>query len=101
MFYAIFQTLTETSSKVKVELKNDLILEGYLSDVDNNLNIVLKNVSYSKENYSKNTPPQLENLHNCFIRGNTVRYIRFNEEDVDHEVIQEACRKYNENENNE
>ena len=51
MFYAIFQTLTETSSKVKVELKNDLILEGYLSDVDNNLNIVLKNVSYSKENY--------------------------------------------------
>jgi U6 snRNA-associated Sm-like protein LSm2 len=37
--------------------------------------------------------PQLITSKNCFIRGNVIRYIHFNKNDIDVELVEEACRK--------
>ncbi len=73
-------------------------LKGNLVSVDTNLNLVL-----SKPNFEEN-----ENIHqfkytyNTFIRGNVIRYIHFNKKDINTELIEDACKKlYNDEENNE
>ena len=98
MFFAILKSISQNNSKVIVELKNDMKLKGNLVSVDTNLNLVL-----SKPNFEEN-----ENIHqfkytyNTFIRGNVIRYIHFNKKDINTELIEDACKKlYNDEENNE
>ncbi|MCQ2817047.1 MAG: U6 snRNA-associated Sm-like protein LSm2 [archaeon] len=91
MYYSILKGLSEKFSKVTVELKNDIEINGNLSSVDNNLNLGLSNITVNEaEKY-----PQFANMKSCFIRGNIIRYIHFNKMEVDYELIEEACRKEN------
>ena len=89
MFYSVFKNLSEKLCKITVELKNDIEITGNLKDIDNNLNISLTNISVN--DISKY--PQFLNMTSCFIRGNTIRYIYFNKNDVDYQLIEEACKK--------
>ena len=88
MFYSVLKSLSEKLVKVKIEMKNDIEIKGNLVSVDNNLNIALNNVSVDEKKY-----PQFIGVNNCFIRGNTIRYIHFNKNEVEYDLIEEACRK--------
>ena len=97
MFYAILKSISQNNSKVVVELKNDMKLKGNLVSVDTNLNLVL-----SKSNFEENENiHQFKNSYNIFIRGNVVRYIHFNKKEINTDLIEEACKKLNNNEENE
>ena len=91
MFYSIFKNLSEKLCKVTVELKNDIEIIGNLKDIDNNLNLSLTNISVN--NIKKY--PQFLNMNSCFIRGNNIRYIHFNQNDVDYKLIEDACKIQN------
>jgi U6 snRNA-associated Sm-like protein LSm2 len=81
--------MSDKLSKVTVELKNNLEITGSIMTVDSNLNIALTNITLSDpENF-----PQLLTSKTCFIRGNVIRYIHFNKNDIDVELVEEACRK--------
>ena len=89
MFYNILNVLSEKMSKITIECKNDLEISGNLISVDNNLNIALANINVLNiENY-----PQFLNVNSCFIRGNTIRYIHLNPNQIDCNLVEEACRK--------
>ena len=75
--------------KVTVELKNDLEITGNLINVDNNLNIALANITVNESEKH----PQLITSKTLFIRGNVIRYIHFDKNDIDTELVEEACRK--------
>jgi U6 snRNA-associated Sm-like protein LSm2 len=62
--------------------------------VDTNLNIALTNISVN----DLDKHPQLLTSKTLFIRGNVIRYIHFNKNDVDVELVEEACRKENKKE---
>lgn len=57
--------------------------------VDSNLNLVLTNLHVGEEEKH----PQLKSSKSCLIRGNVIRYIHFNKNDIDLDLIEEACRK--------
>eukprot|EP00924_Labyrinthula_sp_SR-Ha-C_P015269 snap_masked-scaffold_9-processed-gene-13.78-mRNA-1 protein AED:0.04 eAED:0.04 QI:0/-1/0/1/-1/1/1/0/93 len=86
LFYSFFKTLVD--KKIKVELKNDIIIEGTLHSVDQYLNIKLNDVK-SKSSSIK----QLDLLKDCFIRGSVIRYVEIQEEDVQINYLEEAARK--------
>ena len=97
MFCAILKSVCQNNSQIIVELKNGLKLEGNLTFVDPNLNLVLSKVHVlGDENVH-----QFKYTYNTFIRGNVVRYIHFNKKDIDTNLIEEACKKVNENEEND
>jgi U6 snRNA-associated Sm-like protein LSm2 len=62
--------------------------------VDTNLNIALTNISVN----DLDKHPQLLTSKTLLIRGNVIRYIHFNKNDVDVELVEEACRKENKKE---
>ena len=96
MFYAILKSISQNNSKVIVELKNDMKIKGNLVSVDTNLNLVL-----SKSNFEEDENiHQFKNSHNTFIRGNVIRYIHFNKKEINTELIEEACKKFNNEEEN-
>lgn len=94
MFYAILKTVANNCTRVKVELKNDLIIEGNLFEVDENLNVCLKNITADSGNINNK---QFQDINDCFIRGNTIRYIHFPKDEIDPQTIEEACKRYNDN----
>ena len=57
--------------------------------VDQNLNF---NLSQPEVVPNPALQPQLTSLKNCFIRGSTVRYIHLPQDEVDQEVLLEACK---------
>jgi U6 snRNA-associated Sm-like protein LSm2 len=63
-------------------------------NVDTNLNLALTNIFIN----DADKHPQLMTSKTLFIRGNVIRYIHFNKNDVDVELIEEACRKENKKE---
>ena len=95
MFYSALKGLAEKLVKVVVELKNDVKIEGNINAVDCNLNVVLTNVKV-EEGEGKVGGGGYEKVRNCFIRGNFIRYIHFNKNEVEYELIEEACRKEHE-----
>jgi U6 snRNA-associated Sm-like protein LSm2 len=95
MFYAILKSICQNNSKVTVELKNDMEIKGNLVSVDTNLNLVI-----SKPNFDEaENIHQLKNTYNIFIRGNVIRYIHFDKKEMNTELIEEACKKLNNEEN--
>ena len=95
MFYAILKSICQNNSKVTVELKNDMEIKGNLVSVDTNLNLVI-----SKPNFDEaENIHQLKNTYNIFIRGNVIRYILFDKKEMNTELIEEACKKLNNEEN--
>ena len=94
MFYSALKGLAEKLVKVVVELKNDVKIEGNINAVDCNLNVVLTNVKVEK--VEEQIVGGFEKVRNCFIRGNFIRYIHFNKNEVEFELIEEACRKEHE-----
>eukprot|EP00947_MAST-08B_sp_MAST-8B-sp1_P000051 g51.t1 len=87
LFYSFFKTLV--GKQVAVELKNDLALQGTLHSVDQYLNVKLENVSVVDEARF----PQLLSVKNIFVRGSVVRYIQIPRNEVDTELLQDACRR--------
>ena len=95
MFYAILKSICQNNSKVTVELKNDMEIKGNLVSVDTKLNLVI-----SKPNFDEaENIHQLKNTYNIFIRGNVIRYIHFDKKEMNTELIEEACKKLNNEEN--
>ena len=88
MFYSVLRSLSEKLVKVTLELKNDIEINGNITSVDNNLNIALNNVTVDEDKY-----PQFIGVKSCFVRGNTIRYIHFNKNEVEYDLIEEACKK--------
>lgn len=88
MFYSVLRSLSEKLVKVTLELKNDIEINGNITSVDNNLNIALNNVTVDEDKY-----PQFIGVNSCFVRGNTIRYIHFNKNEVEYDLIEEACKK--------
>eukprot|EP00919_Chromeraceae_sp_WS-2016_P013184 GHVR01030825.1.p1 GENE.GHVR01030825.1~~GHVR01030825.1.p1 ORF type:complete len:106 (+),score=20.24 GHVR01030825.1:25-342(+) len=89
LFFTFFQTLVERSALVTVELKNDMLITGTLISVDQYLNIKLDNVQVNDPDKF----PHLVSVKNCFVRGNVVRYIHLPTQDVDTDLLQQACRR--------
>mmetsp|Transcript_876 Transcript_876/g.1944 ORF Transcript_876/g.1944 Transcript_876/m.1944 type:complete len:94 (-) Transcript_876:6-287(-) len=87
IFFSFFKTLV--GKEVAIEMKNDVVITGILISVDQYLNVKLKQVHVvNSEAY-----PQLSSMKNCFIRGNSVRYIQIPASEVDTELLQDAARK--------
>eukprot|EP00949_MAST-11_sp_MAST-11-sp1_P002995 g2995.t1 len=86
IFYSFFKTLE--GKQVVVELKNDLSLIGTLHSVDQYLNIKLTGSSVLDQNRF----PQLASAKTCFIRGSVVRYVQVPRNEVDTDLLQDACR---------
>merc|ERR1712167_346773 len=87
LFNSFFKTLV--GKQVRVELKNDLVVEGTLQSVDQFLNIKLQNIAV--ENPAKF--PHMSSVKNCYIRGSVVRYVSLPPEDVDTALLQDATRR--------
>ena len=66
-------------SKVTIEMKNDLEITGNITNVDTNLNIALFNITVNE----KEKFPQLITSKTLFVRGNVIRYIHFNKNDIE------------------
>jgi U6 snRNA-associated Sm-like protein LSm2 len=96
LFFQLFQHLAEQKAPVKVELKNDISISGYLQSVDQYLNVKLGNVSI--DNPEKF--PHLVSLKNCFIRGSVVRFIHLAPSSVNVEKLQDDCRREAKSERN-
>mmetsp|Transcript_63518 Transcript_63518/g.73867 ORF Transcript_63518/g.73867 Transcript_63518/m.73867 type:complete len:102 (-) Transcript_63518:134-439(-) len=89
LFYSVFKQLAGKDLTLKVELKNNIEISGILDSVDANLNLQLSSISVADpEKY-----PQLLSLKNCFIRGSSIRYIHLPKNEVDTELIQDACKR--------
>ncbi|KAL7677886.1 hypothetical protein ACOME3_004117 [Neoechinorhynchus agilis] len=87
LFFSFFKTLT--GKDVVVELKNGLSICGTLHSVDQYMNIRLHDVSaIDADRY-----PHLQILKTCFIRGSVVRFVQLPADDVECDVLQDACRK--------
>ena len=86
LFYSFFKTLI--NKDVVVELKNDVMISGTLSAVDQFLNLKLENVVVEEEKC-----PHLASVRNCFVRGSTIRYVQLPATDVETELLQDATRK--------
>ena len=86
IFYSFFKTLE--GKQVVVELKNDLSLIGTLHSVDQYLNIKLM----GSRVLDQNRFPQLASVKTCFIRGSVIRYVQVPRNEVDTDLLQDACR---------
>eukprot|EP00669_Euglena_mutabilis_P001539 TRINITY_DN11987_c0_g1_i1.p2 TRINITY_DN11987_c0_g1~~TRINITY_DN11987_c0_g1_i1.p2 ORF type:complete len:114 (+),score=48.71 TRINITY_DN11987_c0_g1_i1:32-343(+) len=86
LFYSFFKTLI--NKEVVVELKNDVMISGTLTAVDQFLNLKLEGVAVNEDKC-----PHLASVRNCFIRGSTVRYVQLPAADVETELLQDATRK--------
>lgn len=64
-----------------MQLKNDLKIEGVLKSMDQNMNMELVDLNLGS------LPPQLQNLKSMHIRGNTIRYIKMDKEEIGKEKI--------------
>lgn len=84
---AVFRTLV--GHEISVELKNDITLTGVLESVDQFLNLKLDRTRVHDEH----SHPQLSAVHNCFVRGSVVRYIRLPQAAVDTDALHDATRR--------
>ncbi len=82
IFYEIFKKYF--GSKITVNFKNGMSMEGVIDNVDGFLNIRLKSATFLEQS-------PLKNMSECFIRGNTIKYISFSK-DLDRDLIVDACR---------
>ncbi|ELP87369.1 hypothetical protein EIN_096260 [Entamoeba invadens IP1] len=83
LFYSFFKTLI--GKEVTVELKNDAIITGKLLAVDQLLNVKMDTLKSDNALF-----PQFQTLTNCFIRGNTIRYISMSESLIDIQLLHDA-----------
>lgn len=67
-----------------MQLKNDLKIEGVLKSVDSNMNMQIGDLNLGA------LPPQFQNLKQIFIRGNSIKYILFDKEEIGRENIEKV-----------
>lgn len=65
-----------------MQLKNDLKIEGVLKSMDQNMNMELVDLNLGS------LPPQLQNLKSMHIRGNSIRYITLDKDEIGKESLQ-------------
>ena len=87
LFFSFFKSLV--GKTVVVELKNDLSICGTLHSVDQFLNIKLADITVTHPDKH----PHMLSVKNCFIRGSVVRYVQLPADEVDTQLLQDACRK--------
>jgi U6 snRNA-associated Sm-like protein LSm2 len=59
-----------------VQLKNDMKIEGVLKSMDQNMNMELVDLN------TGSLPPQLQNLKSIHVRGNSIRFISMDKEEI-------------------
>ena len=82
-----------------MELKNDVVLRGVLTSVDQYLNVKLHNVHASTHTVTPDTAtlaeralPHLSCVQNCFVRGSVIRYVVLPPEHVDVHLLHDSMR---------
>eukprot|EP01012_Entosiphon_sulcatum_P028590 TRINITY_DN34616_c0_g1_i1.p1 TRINITY_DN34616_c0_g1~~TRINITY_DN34616_c0_g1_i1.p1 ORF type:complete len:101 (+),score=38.00 TRINITY_DN34616_c0_g1_i1:74-376(+) len=86
LFYSFFRTLL--NKEVVIELKNDVLISGTLTAVDQFLNLKLDNIVVNDEKV-----PHLATCKSCFVRGSVIRYVQLPANEVDTDLLQDAVRK--------
>lgn len=68
---------------LSVQLKNDLVIEGVLKEIDANMNLKL-DVSQTRANL----PAYMQNLSSVYVRGSSIRYITMDKMDVSKDKLE-------------
>lgn len=87
--HGVFKSLVE--KRIRVELKNKLVVTGVLKDVDTFLNIKLYHAKI--EENANNVFVGFKEIDSLFLRGSFVKFIWINESDVDPSRMEDATRK--------
>ncbi|OAF66362.1 U6 snRNA-associated Sm-like protein LSm2 [Intoshia linei] len=74
--------------QIIIELKNDMVITGILSSVDQYMNFKLNEISVDIEKF-----PHMLSTRNSFVRGSCISFIQLPLEDVNLALIQENARK--------
>lgn len=85
---ALLNTAKETP--VLVEIKNGSNYNGHLSKIDSFMNIVLRNVIFTDKDGQN-----FMSLREVYIRGNTIRCFRLNEDLLEKAIESGNKRKFN------
>ena len=98
LFWSFFKSLAEKSDqfpvKLGIELKNGVKVEGYLQQVDEQMNLHLSDIQVmSVGNSAEKAIPHFAGCDQTFIRGNVIRYVHMSKSEVDTEPLTEACKK--------
>lgn len=64
-----------------MHLKNDMKIEGVLKSIDQQMNMEISDLNIGA------LPPTLQNLKSMHIRGNAIRYITFDKNEIGQESI--------------
>ena len=77
-----------------MELKNGVKVEGYLQQVDEQMNLHLSDISIVSVGEGQDKPiPHFAGCDSTFIRGNVIRYVHMSKSEVDTEPLTETCKK--------
>jgi small nuclear ribonucleoprotein (snRNP)-like protein len=82
--HPIFIDLAERTARLRVVLKNDIIVTGKLQYVDANLNMQLNDAQSDSEYFP--------GLIKCFIRGSSVKFISMSFEDCSLELLDQLIQ---------
>lgn len=88
MFHSLFSEQADKMTRVKVEMKNKLEIEGNLKSVDQNMNLVLTNIT-TPDTYSALFLSSSEIL----IRGSLIKYINFSSDNIDLTQLRNSMKK--------
>lgn len=87
--HALFKTLI--GKRIKIELKNTLVIEGDLTDIDTFFNFKMANIEI--DTTPLNISLLFKKAKNMFIRGSSVKLVWISNSDVDVNKLEEATRK--------
>ena len=94
MFHQFFKNVIASSEKkedeaqasaanlITLHLKNDLKIEGVLLSIDKNMNMHI-DVNESRGSL----PIYMQNLKTLYIRGNSIRYVTFDKDEIQPNLI--------------
>ncbi|OMJ93551.1 hypothetical protein SteCoe_3382 [Stentor coeruleus] len=83
--HPVLKSLAERNIRIKVTLKNDIIITGRLTYVDSNLNLQLSDCSSES--------PYLGGLIKCFIRGSSTKFISLSQDDCSYVLFEQLIQK--------
>mmetsp|Transcript_31352 Transcript_31352/g.27700 ORF Transcript_31352/g.27700 Transcript_31352/m.27700 type:complete len:98 (-) Transcript_31352:32-325(-) len=86
IFETFFKLLCEGNTRITVHMKNDLVIEGNIQNVDQHLNIQLDDIDVKDNEIN----PYLLSVKKLLVRGNTISHISIpGDTGIDLDPIQE------------
>ncbi|CAG9326877.1 unnamed protein product [Blepharisma stoltei] len=84
-FHPLFKTIAERDTRITITLKNNIELSGKLHYIDTNLNMNITDVTTED--------PHLVGVEKCFIRGNSVKFLSFDYQNITTELLDDLIRR--------